>query len=240
MVDRFRGFLPVCTLVVVILLAGCAGSSATDQQEPTLETTVADFSYPSGWSQEGITDPFVAVQTHDAAVNNTSRKSRLLTIDDHSNRTIVRTVDTDAGTASVRWIDMLFGGDIHHYYSAEGVFTYDRTAGELNRSPGENWTRSRVASHEGLQRPLVELELNATDVVTVEGTTAVEYNVTDIRDPGSFQADNATGHVVVTETGYIAEYDITRRADGSSWQTVYDVSEFGNATVTRPAWMAEE
>lgn len=240
MVDHLRGSLSVITLAIVILFAGCSGSPATDQQAPTPESTVENFSYPSGWSQEAIGDVSVALQTHDRTMNNTSRKSRLVTIDKHSNRTIVRTVDTDAGTASVRWIDMQFGGDIHFYYSTEGVFEYDRTTGELNRSPGENWTQARIASHEDLQRPLLELEVSATETVTVEGTTAVRYNVTGIKDPTRLPANNATGDVVVTKTGYIAEYNITRGNDGFTRQTVYDVSEFGNATVTRPAWMPEE
>jgi len=203
---------------------------------------VENFSYPSGWSQEEIADLSVALQTHDETVNNTSRRSRLSITDEDSNRTTVRTVDTDAGTASVRWSDTLFGSDVHYYFSAEGVFEYDRTTGELNRNPDEIWTQARVASHERLQlqRPLLELDVNATETVTVEGTTAVRYNVTGIRDPIRVPANNATGHVVVTETGYIAEFNITRGNDEFSRQTRYGVSEFGNATVARPAWMPEE
>ncbi|WP_411799267.1 hypothetical protein [Halonotius sp. F2-221B] len=56
----------------------------------------------------------------------------------------MRTLDTDAGTASVRFSDTLFGNDIHAYYNAAGVFEYDRTTGELNRSPDE--TGIRIAS----------------------------------------------------------------------------------------------
>lgn len=240
MVHRLRGSLPEIMLVVIILSAGCSGLPATDQREPAPESTVGDFSYPPGWSQGGIADLAVVLQTHDATVNNTSRRSRLVTIGEDSNRTVVRTIDTDAGTASVRWIDTEFGGDIHSYYSAEGVFEYDRTTGELNRNPGESWTQSRVASHERLQRPLTGIEVTATETVTVEGTTAVRYNVTGIANPTQVPADNATGHVVVAEEGYVAAYNITRGNDGFSRQTIYDVSEFGNATVTRPAWMPDE
>lgn len=240
MVDRLRGSLPAITLTVVILVAGCSGSPATDQQSPAPESTVENFSYPSGWSQEGITDVSVALQTHDATVNNTSRKSRLVITDEDSNRTVVRTLDTDSGTASVRGSDTQFGSDIHYYYSAEGAFRYDRTTGELNRSPDEKWTPARVASHEGLRRPLAELEVNATETVTVRGTTAATYDVTGIRSPDSVPADTATGHIIVTEEGLIAEYDITRENDGFTRRTIYEVSKFGNATVTRPAWMPEE
>ena len=240
MVDRLRGSLPAITLAVLILLAGCSGSPATDQEASTPESTVENFSYPSGWSQEGITDVFAALQTHDETVNNTSRRSRLVTTDDDSNRTVVRTLDTDNSTASVRFIATLFGNDIHSYYSDEGVFEYDRTTGELNRSLGEEWTPTRVASHEELQRPLLNLDVNATETVTVEGMTAVRYTVTGIRDPDSTPANNATGHIVVTERGYIAAFNITRGNDDYSRQTSYELSEFGNATVTRPAWMPDE
>ncbi len=240
MVDPLRDTLPAVTLVVVVLLAGCSGLPAADRQNPTPESTVESFSYPSGWSQDGITDLSVALETHDATVNNTSRRSRLSITDEDSNRTVVRTVDADAGTVSVRWIDAEFGGDIHAYYSAEGVFEYDRTTGELDRNPDENWTQARVGSHERLQRPLSELDVNATETVTVEGTTAVRYDVTGIEDSVSVPADNATGHVVVTEKGYIAEYDIRRGNDGFTRQTRYEVSEFGTATVTRPEWLPDE
>jgi hypothetical protein len=234
MVDPLRGALPAVTLVVVLLLAGCSGLPATDRQESTPEPTVESFSYPSGWSQDGITDLSVALETHDATVNDTSRRSRLSITDGDSNRTVVRTVDADAGTVSVRWTDTEFGGNVHAYYSAEGVFEYDRTTGELQRNPDENWTQARVGSKERVERTLLELDVNATETGTVEGTTAVRYNVTGIEDPVSVPADNATGHVVVTEEGYIAEYDVTRGNDGFARQTRYEVSEFGTATVPRP------
>jgi len=243
MVRRIRGPLPAITLALVILLAGCSGLPATDQQEPTPEPTVENFSYPSGWSQEEIADLSVALQTHDETVNNTSRRSRLSITDEDSNRTTVRTVDTDAGTASVRWSDTLFGSDVHYYFSAEGVFEYDRTTGRAeseSRRKLDTSSRRLARAVAAATTPLLELDVNATETVTVEGTTAVRYNVTGIRDPIRVPANNATGHVVVTETGYIAEFNITRGNDEFSRQTRYGVSEFGNATVARPAWMPEE
>jgi hypothetical protein len=223
-----------------MLVAGCSGLPVTDEQAPATESTVEDFSYPSGWSQQGITDVSVALQTHDGTVNGTSRTSRLVISGEDFNRTVVRTIDTDAGTASIRFIDTQFDTDTHTYYNSEGVFKYDRTTGELNRSPDENWSPTRVASHEGLRRPLMNLDLNATKTAIVAGTTAVRYNVTGIRDSDSVPAHTATGHVMVAEKGYIAEYNITRGNDEFTRQTEYEVSSFGNATVSRPTWMPEE
>lgn len=240
MVTRVQATSSVILLAVVLMLAGCAGSLTPDQQSPGPETTVEEFSYPSGWSQEGVTDLGTAVQTHRTAVGNTSRRSRLTTVDDDSNRTIVRTLDTDVGTASVRFSDTLFGNDIHAYYNATGVFEYDRTTDELSRSPGENWNPDRIASQERLGRPLVYLEMNATRTVSVQGTTAVRYTVTGFRDPDSIPFDTATGQITVAEEGFIAAYNITRASDGNSRQTRYDLSEVGTATVSRPAWMPDE
>ncbi|TQQ82478.1 hypothetical protein EWF95_01155 [Halonotius roseus] len=152
----------------------------------------------------------------------------------------MRTLDTDAGTALVRFSDTLFGADEHYYYSSAGVFEYDRTTGELSRNPGENWNPERIASHEQLRRPLVYLEMNATKTVTVEETTAVRYTVTGFRDPDSIPFDTATGQITVAEEGFIAEYNITRASDGNSRQERYDLSEVGTATVSRPAWMPDE
>ena len=239
MVTRVQAARSVVLLAVVLMLAGCAGFPSTDTQSAP-ETTVEEFSYPSGWSQEGVTDLGTAVQTHRTAVENTSRRSRLTIADDDSNRTIVRTLDTDAGTASVRFSDTLFGSDEHYYYNSAGVFEYDRTTGELSRNPGENWNPNRIASHERLRRPLLYLEMNATRTVTVEGTTAVRYTATGYRDPDSIPFDAATGHITVAEEGFIAEYNLTRENEGYSRQARYDLSEVKTATVTRPAWLPDE
>lgn len=240
MVDRPRRFLRVVLLAGVLLLAGCSGLLAADQQTPTPQSTVETFSYPSGWSQAGITDLTVAMRTHDAAVENVSRRNRLVITDDDSNRTVVRAVDTDAGTGSLRFVDTQLGNDVHAYYSAAGVFEYDRTTGELRRMPDENWTTADVATAAGLERPLRNLAVNATETVVVEGETAVRYTVTGIRNPDSVPANTASGYVTVAEAGYIAAYNITRGNDGYTRQTRFDLSALGTATVTRPAWLPDE
>lgn len=227
-------------LVALVLSAGCTALPVTDGQAPGPDATVESFSYPSGWSQDGIADLSAALRTHDETLRNTSRRSRMSTVSEDTNRTIVRTLDADAGTASVQWFDAQLGGPMRIYFSDEGVFEYDPETEELTRTPGESWTPARVASHERLPRLLRALELDANETVFVEGKTAVRYDVTGIEDPRSVPANNATGYVVVTETGYIAAYDVTRGNDGFTSRTTYEVTEFGNATVTRPTWLPEE
>lgn len=227
-------------LVALVLSAGCTALPVTDGQASGPDATVESFSYPSGWSQDGIADLSVALRTHDETLRNTSRRSRLVRVDGDANRTVVRTFDAENDTVSIRWSDTEFGGTLRHYLSAEGVFVYDPATEELTRSPGENWTAAEVASHDGLRRPLTALALEANETVTVEGRTAVRYDVTGIEDSRSVPAHNATGHVVVTEAGYIAAYDVTRGNDDFSLRSAYEVTEFGNATVTRPAWLPEE
>lgn len=231
--------LPAIALVSCILVAGCAGVGPTDQQPPTPEATVETVTYPSGWSQTGITNLSAALQTHAVTVRNTSRSSRLVTTNGDRNRTIVRTYDADAGTAELRFVDTEFDTDIHVYYDDTGVYEYDHTTGDVEQRPDEEWTPASVATHEGLRRPLAELELTATETVTVAGRTAVNYTVTGIRNPGAVPADAASGHIIVAETGVIAAYNITRGNDEFTRQTSYEVSEYGEATVSRPAWMPE-
>ncbi|WP_435075561.1 hypothetical protein [Halorubrum sp. HHNYT27] len=235
-----RRSLRAMALVALVLSAGCTALPVTDGQASGPDSTVDDFSYPSGWSQDGIADLSVALRTHEETLHNTSRRSRLAIVDEDGNRTVVRTFDAENGTVSVRWSDTQFGGPMRYYFSAEGAFEYDPATGELTRNPDERWTPAGVASQEGVRRPLTELDLDATETVTVEGRTAVRYNVTGIEDPVGVPADNATGHVVVTEAGYIAAYNVTRGNDGFSRRTTYEVTDFGNATVTRPAWLPEE
>lgn len=239
MSNRPRWALSAVILLGVILIAGCSGLLA-NQQPPNPEPTVEEFSYPSGWSQNGITDLTVALRTNDRTVKNVSRTSRLITTDADSNRTIIRTVDTDAGTGSVRLIDTQLDTDLHRYYSPTGVFEYDRTTGKVSQLPDEDWTTANVATVTGLQRPLRNLELNATETVTIDGTAAVRYTVTGIKNPNSVPANTATGHITVVEEGFIAEFDVTRGNDGFTRRTMYDLSAVGNASVTQPAWMPDE
>lgn len=226
-------------LTVVVLLAGCSGLPVVDQQTPTPQPTIAEFSYPAGWSQAGITDLSVALKTHDETVKNVSRESRLIITGEDWNRTVVRTIDTEAGTGSIRFVDTQFNNDIHVYYSSEGVFEYNWTTGELSRMPDENWTAANVATVEGLERPLRNLELNATDTVSVAGTTGIRYTVTGIQNPDSVPSNTATGHVTVAKEGFIAAYNVTRGNEEFTRQTHYNLSALGNATVTRPTWMPD-
>ncbi|MUV61390.1 hypothetical protein [Halobacterium sp. CBA1126] len=238
MLTRPRRALPAIALAALLVLAGCAGLSAPDSQ-PEPETTVENFSYPPGWSQDGITDLNSAMTTHYDTVENTSRTTRLVITDDDGNRTIVRTVDVDAGTGSIQFSDTTLGSYRDAYYSSEGVFEYDPTTEEVERHPDENWTTADVAVTAGLERPLGSLELNATETVTVEGTTAVRYAVTGITDPDSVPSNDASGHVTVSEAGYVASYDVTRGNDEFTRQSEYRLSEFGTATVDRPPWLPE-
>jgi hypothetical protein len=240
MAGRPRWSLSAVALVALLVVAGCSGLPTTDQQPSAPETTVENFSYPTGWSQDGITEIGLPKQTHSDTVENVSRRTRFVTSDDDATRTVVRTVDVEAGTASLRWEDTLFGST-YAYYSPDGVFEYDPETDEVTHQPDENWTTARVAEVERLDRPLMDLGLDATEIVTVEGTPAVRYNVTGIDDdPYAVPATNASGYVTVTQTGYIAAYNITRGNDGFTRQTTYNLSEFGNATVDRPSWLPDE
>jgi hypothetical protein len=146
----------------------------------------------------------------------------------------------DAGTGSIRFIDTELSSDFYTYYSAEGVFRYDKTTDDLRRMPDENWTTADVATAAGLRRDLLNLELNATETVTTHGTTAIRYSVVGLEDPDSEPSNTASGQITVTEDGYIAEYNITRGTEGSTRRTMYELSAFGNATVPRPAWVPDE
>ena len=239
MVNRPPRLFGAVLLAGIILLAGCSGLTATEQQPPTSQPTVENFSYPSGWSQEGMTNLLDVRQTHVESLANVSRTSRFVHGSQNGNRTLVRTIDTDAGTGSVRFIDSRLHIDRHTYYNSEGVFEYDKNTRELSRMPGKNWTKAEVATQR-IQRPLNELEMKPTETVTVEGVTAIRYTVTGIKDQDSVPPNIATGYVTVTEEGYIAEYNIMRGYDVFTHQTVYDLSAVGNATVTRPVWMPDE
>lgn len=236
------------SLTLLVVLAGCFGPPASNQQstvqtsqtvEPP-EETVANFSYSSGWSQEGITDLDVAVRAHHHAVAGISQRTRFVRTHDDSNRTVYRAFDAEAGVGVSRLISTGLDADIHRYYSGDGMYKYNHTSGELTRSPDEDGNGEGLTVVNGLDSGLMALELNATETVTAAGETAVTYEVTGIEDPDEVPADDATGHVTVTEDGVITSFTVTRSADGSTWTRTFELSEFGTATVTPSEWVPDE
>lgn len=229
-------------LVLALLLAGCSGLTATDGGAQTPTVSVENFSYPSGWSQGGVDGLSEAVETHRDAVTDVSRTTRTVTNDGENNRTVVRRVDTDAGTASLRFVDTTFGENVEVYYSNTGVFRYDLNAGDLVEISNESWKPSDVGTMERntFTRPLDGVTLGASDTVIVEGTTAVVYTVTGVTDPDQIPADDASGRVVVTREGYIASLNVTKSNDDFWRRTTYSVTDFGTSSVERPDWVPEE
>lgn len=229
-------------LVLTLLLAGCSGLPATDGGTQTPTVSVENFSYPSGWSQDGIDDLSAAVATHRDAVTGVSRTARAVTLDGDDNRTIVRRVDTEAGTASIRFVDTTFDNDVSAYYSDAGVFEYDLDAGELVTRANDSWEMEDVGTFESetLNRPLEGVTLSASDTVLVEGTTAVEYTVTGLADPDRIPADEASGTVVVTREGYVAALNVTKSNEDYWRRMTYSVTDVGSADVERPDWVPEE
>ena len=229
-------------LVLTLLLAGCSGLPATDGGAQTPTVSVENFSYPSGWSQDGIEDVSDAVATHRDAVTGVSRTTRAVTLDGEYNRTIVRRVDADAGTASLRFVDTTFDNDVSVYYSDAGVFEYDLTTGELVTRANDAWEMNDVGTveQETLSRPLDGVTLSASDTVLVEGTTAVEYTVTGLADPDRIPANEASGTVVVTREGYVASLNVTKSNEDYWREMTYSVTDVGSTDVERPDWAPEE
>lgn len=99
--------LGLLCFVVVVGCAGCAGCAGFAGNDPTGGKTgesVATVSFPAGWGADSV-DPATALQTHRQSLAGRPRQSRVAITDDDGNRTVIRAVDPDAQTASVRLLD---------------------------------------------------------------------------------------------------------------------------------------
>jgi hypothetical protein len=231
--------LAFVSFAVLLVLAGCSGIPADDRTTADSNVSVETRSYPEGWSTDSV-DPTVALGTHRQTLATLSRQSRVeITDADGYNRTVRRTVDTRSQTASVRFLDSSFGTDVESYYTADSTYEYDHTTDEVTTTRDTTWNTSDVGfqASNTIVRPLRNLDVVATESLRVAGDSAINYSVRGIADNSRTPPNAATGYIIVTERGYIAEFDITKSNDDFTRRTQYELSDVGTATVSRPSWV---
>lgn len=228
--------LGLLCFVVVVGCAGCAGFAGNDPTGGKTGESVATVSFPTGWGADSV-DPATALQTHRQSLAGRPRQSRVAITDDDGNRTVIRAVDPDAQTASVRLLDSTLRTDTETYYTAEGSYEYDHTTATATQQ-NETWTPASVGFHASntIQRPLRNLAIEAQTVTTVDGTPAITYTVKGIQSPNQTPPNAATGSVVVTKQGSVMAFTIRKSNDGYARRYHYRL-QTESAPVTKPSWV---
>ena len=232
----------LAALLVLGLLAGCAGEPDTDAPDPE------SVDYPDGFGQEGITDTETASETHRQSLEEPYRVAfRLRQID-------ARGAVTTTGNVSVRPDDRRYHVEVdqraatktrgyERYYVDDAVYVRTSSAQESEyEQRNESFSRPVYADRETFVTMLADLSLNATEVRVENGTELVVYRVTNVSSPrmGS-TTEAANGTVVVDTTGTIRSINIsfTRTSQGMDRETTfrYDVTTEADVEIERPGWI---
>ena len=236
MINSTRGITLGC-LTLLILLAGCSGLPVT-QPAAESNTPLETVTYPEGWSADSV-DAITAHSTHREALSGQPRKSRIEITDDDGNRTVIRAVDPNAETGKIRFVDSTLSIDTETYYTQAGIHEYDHTTGELTTPEEASWNASEVGfqASNTIIRPLRNLNITATEATQTANTTAINYTVKGLADASFSPPTNATGHIVVTETGSITAFDISKSNEDYTRRYRYNL-QTDSVKITEPSWLA--
>lgn len=246
-------------VVLLVLVAGCAGIGADGPQSststptraatptPTHSDTAAQERYPDGWSAVGIDDPDAALAGHYRATLagppvTVTYRSR---IEDATNaRAANTTLSMHVDTESNRLYATLDGSR-----TSRAVFFAD---GTLTRWDPDNETVAGTSATEfGLVAQSVDRRvllshlllytLERTGTVERAGTTALVYDVTGVPNDtisrGYGAATGASGRIVVGEDGRIFEIETTVTYTDATVTYHYGHTAVGETTVETPGWM---
>jgi len=235
MINSTRAITLGC-LTVLIILAGCSGLSGTQSADES-NTSLETITYPEGWSADSV-DAITAHSTHRETLSGQPRTSRIEITDDDGNRTIIRAIDPNAQTGKLRFIESTFSTDTETYYTQTAVHEYDHTTGKLTTPQDASWNASDVGfqASNTIIRPLRNLNITATEATQTANATAITYTVEGLKDPSRSPPNNATGHIVVTETGSITAFDISKSNEDYTRRYRYDL-QTDSVTVTEPSWL---
>lgn len=260
-----RRILGPAAVVVVVLIAGCAGfvsegdstseplteesptSTHTAPTQTTTPTPPAEQLYPAGWSQTGVENATVALQSHYLAVltgssttvtyrsraqstgNNRTQNTTLgLQITPRSQRAYARMVGTDArrevffsnGTLS-RWsVD-------NRTVLGQSEATFAQVAQSVDRSV--------------LKSQLLLYKLNVNRTIRQGSTSLLIYEITGVyqnaisRRMGSPTAGR--GQVVVSSTGRVLAINATVTYTNGKEAYKYAQRQIGETEIEPPDWV---
>lgn len=254
-----RHILVAVVFSVLVLTAGCSGILQGEDTSPATSddsaTPDAEFEeYPTGFSDDGITDAEAAVGAHKSAtLARSSWTVSYTTVAESDERTQTVTQSRQvnhADSTELETVNSSFGTQEFYTVGSEG----------WSRQTANNETRYTTIqqgynSSDAVQaRMLTEFLGNVTytqaDVAEREGMSYATYTATDIPEGSTFAGtnesslENLSSQVVVAEDGRITEFSFSATAVSKD-QPDSDVtielrfSEYGTTTVEEPDWLDE-
>lgn len=237
--DQPKHTFALVGFAVLLIGAGCSGFPTDEQATAGANESLETISYPDGWSSESV-DPTTAVQTHRQTLAGRQRQSRIeITDDEGANRTVIRSVDPNSHTASVRFLDSTFATDTETYYTTGTTYEYDHTTGTITTIQNTTWNSTTIGFQASnmIHRPLTNLEIEASDLTRTNGATVINYSVRGIEDTSRTPPNVASGYVIVSERGFITAFDITKSNTDYTRRFRYDLVELDATTVSEPVWL---
>ena len=250
----------MAAVVLAVLVSGCLGLSGgeatptptvesptpTPQATPTpTDTPSAEPTHPEGWSEAGIEDPNVALQSHYSAV--LEGPSATVTYENRvlesaaapgSNTTLGVALDPPAQRMHAR-IDAP-ANSLEAFY-ADGTLTQWDVASQSVRNRTELAYPRAVQSADIriLKSQLLLYDLEQTDTVQRDGTTVFVYNVTGVHNAASQTfgiARSGSGRVAVSADGRVRDIETTVTYTNGTLAYRYRHTDFGGTTVETPEW----
>lgn len=245
----------VASVVVLALLAGCAGLVGDDDsaEEP------GTFDYPDGFSAEGVVDGDRAVEGYERAVrargNYTgSYRYDVETGEGESVAEVEYRVDFESERAYQRFAAQADGSEATRELYQESDRRYYRSTvdGEVVGLDAERrpFRPEELTAVEAIRALLTDASGYEASLAERNGTAVAVYETTDLGNTthlvGVDDPDEVTdfrGRFAVDSEGLIrtAEYELTYVADGDERRLAmaFDLSAPGETTVERPAWADE-
>ena len=233
-----KRFVGAIAIVVLVLLAGCAGAGGGP--------TVDSVDYPPGYDRSGVTNTSTAIETHAAALNEPYRIT--FQMEQIGDRGAVRTTGTIRAIPDDRRaiisVEQTVGGQTNtknEYHTANRTYWQTVESGTFRYGSAKATDRSPIyADREEFHSMLGSIALNATDVRTTSESTAVRYRVEDVAPTRMHtEIENESGTVTVGTDGQIRSMNVTfdQYISGvhRDVEFTYTTNET-NVTVERPSW----
>lgn len=233
----------VLATALLLLIAGCSGAPLDGGEGLNAGApSLAEFEYPDGYDEDGVSNATVAIETH---------RERLAATGGVVNST--RTFGGDESVTAILRIDgeeeLVYnvrrrGDDVRRETFYRDGTLYRHADGDV-RTVDSTYEEATERARVDPIRTVDALNFTAAGTAVVDGTVAVRYEVTgvdrrvvDVAD----DVESVSGELVVDEEGRVHrfEYRITiDESDGPVTYTGTYEATYGETAVEEPDWVVD-
>lgn len=260
-----RKIIVTVAVAAMLVLAGCStgtgGLDDTTTEEPTtvetttVETTTAEdgFAYPSGLSEEGITNPNELASGYQDAVLATSFEGELSIEAYMGGESRARTNDIQYDGQSA--LAVRDRGELEKLYAtSDGEFTYTMY-GEADKANYAKYDRDMDRALEEYvgDRSIVVVVLNSATlsfegIESHNGEEVAHYTIDSVSGDwvqslesvhGVSSVDSIDGDIYIDSDGVVHSMEYTITGPEHEVSTSFELSHVGDTTVEEPSWLSE-